>query len=152
MEKFAHLNDYLPLAAEVRRAASSFDLDSLIAAATGLLRDRLGLAAAAVSLTGFAQTTPSDTGRTLTLPLKSGDTPLGDLYLRAAEGNTFAESDRPAFQALADEIAFAMGAAILHRQERARSRQMALLSQSALNLSGPQISVDLAVDLIVRRG
>ncbi|MEK7277466.1 MAG: GAF domain-containing protein [Chloroflexota bacterium] len=84
--------------------------------------------------------------------MKSGDTPLGDLYLRAAEGNTFAESDRPAFQALADEIAFAMGAAMLHRQERARSRQMALLSQSALDLSGPQISVDLAVGLIVRRG
>lgn len=89
------------------------------------------------------------TSSALQVPLRFGAQQLGVLELKR-EGEAWTGEDLDLAAAVADRMALALESAQLFEQTRLRAQQLANLSESALELTGPQFSPQQALDQICR--
>jgi PAS domain S-box-containing protein len=85
----------------------------------------------------------------LRVPLQFGEQQLGVLELTRA-GESWSAEDLELTAAIADRMALALESAQLFEQTRTRAQQLAALSESALELTGPQFNTQQALDQICR--
>lgn len=87
----------------------------------------------------------------LAVPLRQGGQVIGALDVQSTKPNAFADADVAVFQTLADQLAVAIGNAAQYSGEQARARKLAALSEATLEITGPQVSLDVLYNLIVRQ-
>jgi PAS domain S-box-containing protein len=85
----------------------------------------------------------------LAIPLQFGDQALGRLELRRAD-EAFTSDDLELTTAIADRMALALESAQLFQQTRSRAQQLAALSEVTIELTGPQLNAQQALEQICR--
>jgi PAS domain S-box-containing protein len=99
-------------------------------------------------------TTPVSTEAKLTgalqVPIRLGDETLGMIELQRTDGG-WSEDDVQLTEAIAERMGFALENARLFAETRANAARMAALSESALELTGPQFNFAELGELITRR-
>jgi len=87
----------------------------------------------------------------LAIPLRQGGQVIGALDVQSLEDDAFSQDEITILQTLADQIAVAIGNAAEFTREQVRARQMSALSQAAMELTGPQISLEYLLEAVARR-
>lgn len=87
----------------------------------------------------------------LAVPLRQGGQVIGALDVQATRDSAFSEDDISILQTLADQIGVAIGNAAQFTREQVRARQMSSLTQTATELTGPQVSVEYLLETVVKR-
>jgi len=86
----------------------------------------------------------------IALPLIVGEHLLGVLDVQAEQREAFSEADVSVLQTLADQVAVAIGTAAQYTAEQTRARQMTILSEAALEMTGPQVDESSVLRLIAQ--
>lgn len=105
-----------------------------------------------VSALALGEPAPSaPASEALRIPLNVGQEALGVIEIKRQGGEGWSADDVELTEAIANRMTLALENARLYEQAQARAQQMTNLSEAALELTGPQFSLDQLLELISKR-